>query len=248
MAPRGVEAQQGERHVHEERHPPRDRVDEDAAHERPEDRERGGRRRPDAERAGPCAPVERRGDDRQGAWDEERARESLDEAREDEDLHRRREPAEDRGQAEPAEADHEDAAPAVLVRERSGEHEERREDREIAARDVGLGLEAAEDAGRQVQRDAGQGHVDDRPVEEDHPRPHDRGHEDPALVRSALLDRSARRRRHRGCPDTIGVWLPLRTSASSWRPRPQPLARRVSSRSTATSDSSASSTRARRTS
>ena len=43
----------------------------------------------------------------------------------------------------PAEPDQEDAATAVLVRERPGEHEERREHREVAARDVGLGLERA---------------------------------------------------------------------------------------------------------
>ena len=72
--------------------------------------------------------------------------------------------------AERDEADDEDPAPAVAVGEGAGDDQERGQDREVAAADVGLALEDAERREpRQLLADPLQGEVHDRAVEEDDP-------------------------------------------------------------------------------
>ena len=83
----------------------------------------------------------------------------------------------------PIEPDGEHAPPAVVVGEGAGEQEQRGEDREVAADDVGLALERRDEAGRQLAPDVRQRQVHDRAVEEDHGRAEDRREHGPALGR-----------------------------------------------------------------
>ena len=112
-----------------------------------------GRRRPDAERAGPLLALERVRDERQRAGDEQRAGRALEQAEDDQQLERRREAAQRGRHAEPGQADREDPAPAVVVGQGAGQDEQRGQDREVAADDVGLALEDAEERGRQLLAD-----------------------------------------------------------------------------------------------
>ena len=70
-----------------------------------------------------------------------------------------------------------------MVGQRAGEDQQRREHGQIAADDVGLALEDADERGRQFPTDTRQRGVDDRAVEEDGTRPDDRRDEGPTLAR-----------------------------------------------------------------
>ena len=73
--------------------------------------------------------------------DEQRAGGALEEAEDDQQLERRREAAQRGGEREAGQAERIDAAPAVVVGQGAGEDEQRGQDGEIAADDVGLALE-----------------------------------------------------------------------------------------------------------
>ena len=108
---------------------------------------RSGRRRgrPQPERPGARRTFERRGDDRQRARHEEGSGSALEEAGEDQELEGRGEAAQHRGDAEAGQADDEDPPPAVDVGQGPGDDQQGREDRQVAAVDVGLALEDAEE-------------------------------------------------------------------------------------------------------
>ena len=76
------------------------------------------------------------------------------EPEDDEPLERRREAAQRGCRREPDQADRVDAPPAVVVGQGAGQDEQRGEDREVAADDVGLALEDADERGRQLLADA----------------------------------------------------------------------------------------------
>ena len=177
--------------------------------------ERGrGARRPEADGPAALLALEGGGDDREAAGDEQRSECGLHDARGDQELHGRRQPAADRGEAEADEADAEHRAPPVEVVERAGEDEQRREDDEVRAVDVGQPLEAGDERGWQLSADRVERDVHDRPVEKDDGRTEDRRDEDAAalahrrilaaaipapdggqLITSAPRHRSARRHR-----------------------------------------------------
>ena len=105
--------------------------------------------RPRPERARPGRSLERRRDDRQRARNEQRAGRALEDAEQDDQLEVRGDPAEQRRDPEAGQADREDPPPAVVVGKGAGEDQQRRQHREVAADDVGLALEHAEERGRQ---------------------------------------------------------------------------------------------------
>ncbi len=90
-----------ERQVDQEDPPPRDRVDQIAAEERPDRRRDAAQARPGADRPGPVLGVKGRLEDREAARCEQRAADALEHARRDQDLDRRRERAQRRGEREP---------------------------------------------------------------------------------------------------------------------------------------------------
>ena len=114
----------------------------------PSDGQRRGRRRPDAERPAALRPVEGVGDEGQRARDEQGAGGALGEAEDDQPLDGRRQAAQGGGRREPGQADRVDASPAVVVGQGAGQDEQRGEDRQVAADDVGLALEDADQASR----------------------------------------------------------------------------------------------------
>ncbi len=67
---------------------------------------------------------------------------------------RRGEAAQGRRDGEARQADRVDAPPAVVVGQGTGDDEERGQDREVAADDVGLALEDTDARGRQLPPDA----------------------------------------------------------------------------------------------
>ncbi len=66
---------------------------------------------------------------------------------------RRRQAAQGGGRREPGQADGVDAPPAVVVGQGAGQDEQRGEDREVAADDVGLALEDADERPGQLLAD-----------------------------------------------------------------------------------------------
>ena len=99
-----------------------------------------------------------------------------------EPLERRGETAQGGRRGEPDEPERVDPPPAVVVGQRPGQDEQRGEDREVAADDVGLALEDADERAGQLLADVLERGVDDRPVEEDRAGPDDRADERPALA------------------------------------------------------------------
>ena len=107
------------------------------------------------------------GDERQRARDEQGAGGTLGEAEDDQPLEGRRQAAQRGGRREPGQADRVDAPPAVVVGQGAGQDEQRGEDRQVAADDVGLALEDADQRRRAAPgRCACSADVDDRAVEE----------------------------------------------------------------------------------
>ena len=172
-----------EGHVDEERGAPRERVDEDAADERPENRRPRGGGRPDPEGAALLLAGEGRGDERERAGNENRARRALEDPRGDEELHVRRDPAQDAYEAEADEADEEQSAPSVEIRKRAREDEERGQREEVAVVDVRLSLEDAEDRRRQLAPDPRERDVHNGRVDEHDRRAKDRRDERPPFAR-----------------------------------------------------------------
>ena len=115
-----------------------------AADDRAGDGQRRGGGRPDAERPAALGSVEGVGDEGQRARDEQGAGGTLGEAEDDQPLDGRRQAAQGGRRREPGQADRVDAAPAVVVGQGAGQDEQRGEDRQVAADDVGLALEDAD--------------------------------------------------------------------------------------------------------
>ena len=123
----GVEEPQGDADrydVDDEREPPRQVVDEDAADEGPDDHGAGGHGRPDADRPAAHRAVEARGDERQRAGNEERARRTLHGAGDDQDDGVWRDRDHDGCRGESVEADAQHEQPAEGIRDRTGEQDE----------------------------------------------------------------------------------------------------------------------------
>ena len=123
-------------------------VDEEAAEDRSDDGQGGCRRRPDAECAATFRTVEGMGDQRQRARDEEGAGGTLGEAEDDQPFEARRQAAQSGGRREAGQADGVDPPPAVMVGQGAGQDEQSGEDGEVAADDVGLTLEDADESSR----------------------------------------------------------------------------------------------------
>ena len=83
---------------------------------------------------------------------QQRAGAALHQAEDDQPLERRREAAQRGRGPEPGQADGEDRAAAVVVGQAAGEDQQGREDRQVAADDVGLALERADVGRGQVLR------------------------------------------------------------------------------------------------
>ena len=132
-------------------------------------------------RSGPASKVWR--DDREGAGHEQCARRALEQPEDDQPLERRGEAAQHRCDGEARQPDRVDPPPAVVIGQRPRDDQQGGEDREIAADDVGLALEDAEERRRQLAPDAGQREVDDGAVEEHGSGPDDGRNERPALAR-----------------------------------------------------------------
>ena len=101
----------------------------------------GRRRRPDPERARPGLAVEGVGDQRQRPRDEQGTRRALGEPEEHQQLEGRGQAAQRRRRGEPDEPERIDPATAVVVGQGAGQDEQRGQDRQVAADDVGLALE-----------------------------------------------------------------------------------------------------------
>ena len=135
-----------DRHVDEERDAPADRVDQQAADERAE---RGSAptsptaQMPNARpRSG---PAKRLRDDRQRAGHEQRAGRALQQPEHDRATSSvGARPHSAGGDGEAGQADGVDPPPAVVVRQRAGQDQQRGEHRQVAADDVGLALEDAD--------------------------------------------------------------------------------------------------------
>ena len=130
-------------------------------------------------------------------------------------LEGRREAAQRRGDGEAGQPERVDPPPAVAIRQGAGQDQQGGEDRQVAADDVGLALEDADQGGRQFAADPRQGDVDDRAVEEHRAGPDDRRDEGPSLAR-----------RHRGsvadrlsalCPDLWRSSAPVSSSRDGRR-------------------------------
>ena len=190
-----------------------------AADDRAGDGQRRGRGRPDAERPAALRSVEGVGDEGQRARDEQGAGGTLGEAEDDQPLEGRRQAAQRGGRREPGQADRVDAAPAVVVGQGAGQDEQRGEDRQVAADDVGLALEDADQARRQLLADVLERRVDDRAVEEDGAGPDDGADDRPALAGGHVGAVSQRRRGSgkvlvdsRPCPDPWRSSAPVNSS------------------------------------
>ena len=181
-----------QRQVDQERRPPRDRVDQHPADERPEDRGRRRRAGPDTERASPFLPVEARGDDRQRPRHHERARRALQHARQDQELDVGRDAAQQRRRAESQQAQREHLASPVVVGEATGQDQQGAQGHEVAVRDVRLCLERAHRARGHLPPDLGQGQVHHRRVEEHDGRAEDDGDQRAASRGGAQRDRRGR--------------------------------------------------------
>ena len=145
MADRGIQRQDHQGHVQQERQAPGEDLDHEPADQWAEDGQCRRRGSPDAEGSGPPLALEARRDDRQRSRHQQGAGGTLAESGT-----RPRTPwwapgrRASRG-AEEREADGEDLLSAVLVGQRARDDEECGEDRQIAAGDVGLALEDADD-------------------------------------------------------------------------------------------------------
>ena len=171
----------------EEGDPPAERVDQAAADDRPEDGQRGRRRRPDPERPAALGAVEGMGDEGQRSRDEQGPGGALGEAEDDQPLERRRQPAQRGRRGEADQPDRVDPPPPVVVGQRAGQDQQRGEDRQVAADDVGLALEDADQGRRQVLADVLERGVDDGRIEEDRTRADDGADEGPALARGHVV-------------------------------------------------------------
>ena len=169
-----------QRNVEKERGPPRDRVDQETADQRAEDRGRAGGAGPRPERPSLLAARKVSRDQRQRPRHQERPCGSLQDPEQDEQLGRGGEAAQHRRHTESEQSPQERSLAAVVVVHRAGEDQQRAEGQEVGVVDVRLAFENAEDGAWEVSSDSGQCHVDDRRVEEDDPRPKHRRGEDPA--------------------------------------------------------------------
>ena len=93
------------------------------------------------------------GDEGQRARDEQRAGGTLEQPEDDQPLERRRQAAQRGRDREPGQADGVDAPPAVVVGQGAGQDEQGGEDREVAADDVGLAFEDADERPGQLLAD-----------------------------------------------------------------------------------------------
>ena len=176
-------ASEHERRVDQEHRPPAGGVEDDPADRWSQRAEGRGDRCPQAERPGPGGALEGVRDQRQRSRDEKRARDPLQQAGDDEHLEVDREAAEHGRDPEADEADDEDPPTTVVVADRSGEDQEGGQRREVAGRDVGLGLELAHEGALELLAELGQGQGDHGAIEEDDGRPEHGRSQGPALRR-----------------------------------------------------------------
>jgi hypothetical protein len=170
---------QDERDVHREDQPPRRRVDEVAAGERPDDGGDPGPRRPRADGGGPLLPPrERRDDHRQPARRQQRAERTLERPTRDQDLDARRDRAQQRHDPEAANADREHGPFPIDVAERSADQDQRGEREQVGVRYPLLARQAA----AEIAADRRQGDVHRRRIEPHDERAHDRRDESESLA------------------------------------------------------------------
>ena len=166
----------GERQVDQEDPAPARVVDQRTADERADRRRDPAQPGPRADRRCPVLGRERALDHCQASGGEQGAADPLQHPGRDQDLGVGRQSAERGGRGEPDHPDHEDPPPAEAVPERATEQDQARQRQQIAVRHP---LELGE--GRlEVLADRPQRDVDDRPVEERHPRAEDRRGDDRA--------------------------------------------------------------------
>jgi hypothetical protein len=123
----------------------------------------------------PVVGVETGRDDRQAGRHQQRPGDALEGPGGDEEPHTGREPAQHRGGDETGQTDHEHPPPAVPVAGAAPEQEEGRQRDQVA---VEHPLQAPH-RGVKIPADGRQGDVDDRPVEEHHPRAEHGGQDHP---------------------------------------------------------------------
>ena len=158
-----------EREVDQEDRPPRHRIDQIAAQQRPDRGRHAAQARPGADRACTITGPEARLDHREAAGRQQRSADALQQPREDQHLGVRCDRAQQRGGGEHADPDHEDAAAPEAVAQRPAEQDQRRERQQVA---VEHPLQVA--GGRvEVTTDVGQRDVDHGAVEEGEAGPQD---------------------------------------------------------------------------
>ena len=169
-----------QRNVEKEGSAPGDRVDQEPADQRAEDRRRARGAGPRAEGASLLPAREVGRDQRQRTRHQEGTRGALEDPEQHEQLRRRSKAAQNGRHTEPEQSPQESSLATVEVIHRAREDQQRAEGQEVSVVDVRLALEDAQKRPRELSSDAGQRHVDDGRVEEHDPRPeHGRG-EDPA--------------------------------------------------------------------
>ncbi len=168
--------------IDQEGETPAEGVDHDPADDRAKDGQGGRRGSPDPECPTTGFSLEGLRDQGQRTRHEERTRCALEKAEHDEQLKCGRQTAQRGRDREPAQTDRVDAPTAEMVGEGTREDQQRGQDREIAADDVGLAFEYRDDRRRQLVAHLGQGHVDDRSVEKDRAGSDHRCDERPALA------------------------------------------------------------------
>ena len=157
-----------QRNVEKERGPPRDRVDQETADQRAEDRGRAGGAGPRPECSSLLAARKVSRDQRQRPRHQERPCGSLQDPEQDEQLGRGGEAAQHRRHTESEQSPQERSLAAVVVVHRAGEDQERAEGQEVGVVDVAEledepgGVEPAEDVGAAAPRAPQQLHGEHR--------------------------------------------------------------------------------------
>ena len=223
--PSGDDGHRGrEGEAHQEDPPPRE-----SAHQPPADQGAGrpgdgGQPRPGTDRSGPILRIDRCGEKRQAAGNQEGGGRALQGPGDHEGADVRREAAQQRGGAEPVHAEQEHPAPAVAIAEQPAQQHQGREGDQVGIHDP---LQTRH-VRAEVITDAGQGDVDDGGVEEGDARSEDRREH-----HTTSDGRSPGRRLHGG--HRLSIDQPVRYRAIAWamawaiRARPPSLSRTAAS-------------------
>ena len=124
VADRGVEREEDERDVDQERRAPGNGFHQEAPDERTQDRRAGRRSGPQSEGTALLLPLEGGRDDGEGTRDQQRPGSALEDAEGDQELDARSQAAQQRGDTEPHQAEREHPSPAVVVVQGSGQDEQ----------------------------------------------------------------------------------------------------------------------------